>query len=87
LINIIRYRIGNTKNFSSPPNGFDSIKVVGKYTADKQLTEKYNKDVIVPVGKTIKNPSVTQSEYDFNKYIVFDQKRFQIRFIVEFETE
>jgi hypothetical protein len=51
------------------------------------MTEKYNKDVIVPIGKTIKNPSVTQSEFDFNKYVVFDQNRFQIRFIVEFETE
>jgi len=85
--NFFRHRFGKIKNFSSSPAGFDSIKFVGKYIPEKQTIEKYNKDVIVPIGKTVKNPNVSDSEFDFNTYLLFDKKRTQIRFIVEFEKD
>jgi hypothetical protein len=82
-----RYRTGNSNDYTSAPEGYHSIKGVGRNIPDENGQTEFDKDIIVPSGKTIANPhlKIQYSQLNFNEYIVFDPDRILIKFIVQFD--
>ena len=82
-----RYRLGTGKNYQAPPDGYHSIKGVGKRIPDPN-EEKRIDGTIVPCGKTIDNTTqgIAYSGLTYNEYCVYDPRRVLIKYIVEFEN-
>ena len=60
---------------------------MGKMMADTNSTIKFE-DMYVPLGLTIKHPTVTDPSHAHpyhNEYIVFDETRIKIKFIILFD--
>lgn len=78
------------QNFTSAPGDFDTLKAVGKHVPDIGGQEMLGKFCKIPCGRTVthRDTSVwTSAALQYNEYIVFDQDRIRIKFIVHCERD
>jgi predicted DNA-binding WGR domain protein len=86
------YEITNPReNVENTPEGYDSVKAVGKYEPNEQYTIQLPNGSKLPLGNVIEsklNDSNLQKNirsYDkFNQYVVYDDAQVCIRYIVQF---
>ncbi len=62
------------------------MKGVGKLTPEKGIFKNLGHGIIVPIGKTVKNDKVTRTEFDINRYMVFDKSQFIIRYLIKYSN-
>lgn len=84
-----RWRVYEAKKYNQAPDGFNTLKAVGKYVPDiggQRLLGRYCK---VPCGLTVvhREASARTKMLRCNEYIVFDQDRIRIKFIVHCERD
>ena len=80
----------NAQQFTSAPGDFNTIKAVGKNVPDINGQTKLGKYCKIPCGKTVGHHDVSvrlSTPLHFNEYIVFDQDRIRIKFIVHCERD
>lgn len=73
--------------FTSAPTGFDTIKAVGRNVPNDAGDRKLGVYCKVPCGNTVAHRRLGEisTPLHFNEYIVFDQDRIRIKFIVHCE--
>lgn len=75
------------KKHTQAPGNFNTLKAVGKYVPDIGGQGMLGKHCKVPCGRTVTHrlASVKTLPLRFNEYIVFEQDRIRIKFIVHCE--
>ena len=77
-----------SETFYKAPDKFNTLKAVGLNIPDISVEKMMGKFCRVPCGKTIKHDDQLvkdNSELQYNEYIVFDQDRIRIKYIVHCE--
>lgn len=64
------------------PEGYDSVKGVGKSTTNSKTHVKIEDDLLVPMGKQTANKGV-KSQLLYNEYIVYQESQAMIRYIAK----
>ncbi|XP_054163603.1 uncharacterized protein LOC128961393 [Oppia nitens] len=84
----VMYETECPKPYTRPPDGYNSIKGVGKYIPEPNDPVIFGDSIEVPMGETVENvhkkTSLSQHYGDYNEYVVFNVNRVLIRFIVHF---
>lgn len=84
----MRWRVFEAENFYYAPDDFDTLKAVGRYVPDIEDEEMLGDYCRIPCGQTISHPDSSvwsSTSLQYNEYIVFDQDRIRIKFIIHCE--
>lgn len=86
---VFRWRVYKSdSSVTSAPGNFNTLKAVGKNVPDIGGEKKLGEYCKVPCGRTVAHRDVSvrwTSPLEYNEYIVFDQDRIRIKFIVHCE--
>ncbi len=79
----------HAKNYAQSPAGFNSVMGVGDDAFREGCNIKGigdNKDLVIPKSTFIKTLGSSRSSLLHNEYIVYNQNRFRIRYLIEVEA-
>lgn len=83
-----KWRVFEAEHFDYAPDYFDTLKAVGMYIPDIEGQEMLGEYCKIPCGRTVTHPDPdvwSSTSLQYNEYIVFDQDRIRIKFIVHCE--
>lgn len=83
-----RYRVYQSHPYTSAPGIYNTIKAVGKNVPDINGEKKLGEYCKIPCGRTVMHRDYLMSMSTplcYNEYIVFDQDRIRIKFILHCE--
>lgn len=76
----------NTKGSRKIPHGYDTVKGTGAFMPDWSRNQTWQ-GAIVPSGATVRNPRYPSYELDYNEYIICDESKARVKFVVELNTK
>lgn len=68
------------------PDGFDSVKGVGKNKTDPETHIKIEDDILVPIGKQVAAKG-DKKKLLYNEYIIYQESQAMIRYIVQVQFD
>ena len=78
------FRHTDTKRSTHLPEGHDSVHMVGTQVPDESGQHMLS-DCVVPCGPTITNKQLDGLSLMYSEYIVYDQDRIQLMYIIHCE--
>jgi poly [ADP-ribose] polymerase 1 len=82
------FEVFQAQNFAKPPNGYGSIKGIGRTIPNVNGNRRIDDDVIIPMGKPVKFYDMNTShriKLNYNEYVVYSEDRIKIRYLVKFK--